>query len=310
LAEALEQGFDLAAPVASDFFEMDMPYYTPLTFNDVAEQMMKKHQGQCWQDIPVRPYAFLVRKKSLESLPDATLLYDLPKHLTSTFVPASIVHRFGDSYISPRKDIMSFIPYGTKQVLDVGCAKGLLGAAIKQKFACTVFGIELNDDMAKEARTRLDEVFCTDIEQAVLPFDNALDVVIFGDILEHLMDPGLVLQNAKKWLKHDGIIIASIPNTAHYSVIMDLLRGRWDYIPWGLLCVTHLRFFTRSTILEIFRKSGYSVITMAPQAWPVHLREKLKQMLSAYLNVENLGQGIFIPGYYVVAQKNTYREVS
>ena len=100
LAKALEQGFDLASPVSSDFFEIDMPYYTPLTFNDIAERMMKKHQGQYQQDIPVRPYVFLVRKNSLDSLPDTTLLYDLPKHLKSTFVPASLVHRFGDSYIS------------------------------------------------------------------------------------------------------------------------------------------------------------------------------------------------------------------
>ena len=310
LAEALEQGFDLASPVASDFFEMDMPYYTPLTFNDIAKQMVKKHRGQYRQDIPVRPYVFLVRKNSLESLPDTTLLCDLPKHLNSTFVPASVVHRFGDSYTSTREDIMSFIPYGTKQVLDVGCAKGLLGAAIKQKLSCTVYGIELNAHMADEARTRLDKVFCADIEQAVLPFQEAIDVLIFGDILEHLMNPRSVLQNAQKWLKHDGIVIASIPNTAHYSLILDLIRGRWDYIPWGLLCVTHIRFFTRTSILEIFRKSGYSVITIAPQAWPLHLRDKLTRMLSAFLNVNNLGEDIFIPGYYVVAQKNADREVS
>ena len=304
LAKALEQGFDLASPVSPEFFEIDMPYYTPLTFNDMAEHMMKKHQGQYNQEIPVRPYVFLVSKDSLDSLPDTTLLYDLPEHLISTFVPSSLVHRFGDSYISKREDILSFIPYGTKQVLDVGCAKGLLGAAIKEKRACMVYGIELNSSMAEEAGSRLDKVFCTDIEQTVLPFHESLDVVIFGDILEHLINPQAVLQNARKWLKPDGVVIASIPNTGHYSLVLDLIRGRWDYIPWGLLCITHLRFFTRTSIEKLFRKSGYSVITIAPQAWPVHLRGELTDRLSALVNVKSLGEDIFTPGYYVVAQKN------
>ena len=305
LTEALEQGFDLASPVSPDFFEIDMPYYTPLTFNDAAERMTKKHHGQYRQDIPARPYVFLVRKSCLDALPDITLLYDLPKHVKSTFVPASVVHRFGDYYAMKRDDILPYIPYGSKKILDAGCAKGLLGEAIKKQRECEVYGIEINKIAAEEARGRLDAVFCTDIVQAELPFHEDLDAVIFADILEHLIDPRSTLKNARKWLKSDGIVIASIPNAGHYSIVSDLLRGRWDYVPAGLLCITHLRFFTRTSIEELFRKSGYSVITMAPQGWPVHLREDLTQMLSAFLNVKNIGEDVFIPGYYVVAQKSS-----
>lgn len=304
LIEALEQGFELASPVSPEFFEIDMPYYTPLIFNDVAEQMAKSYRGQYRQDITSRPYVFLVRRKSLDAIADTTFLRDLPRHLKSTFVPASLVHRFGDFYTSERPDILSFLPVGTKRVLDVGCAKGMLGKMIKERLSCEVYGIELNAQMADQARTRLNEVFCVDIENAVLPFHESLDVIIFGDILEHLVAPRSVLHNAKKWLKHDGIVIASIPNTGHYSFISDLIRGRWDYIPVGLLCISHLRFFTRKSIEELFRKSGYSIVTIAPQSWPSHLRNKITEHLSTFLNVNNLGEDIFIPGYYVVAQFN------
>ncbi len=304
LAEALKQGFDLASPVSSDFFEIDMPYYTPLTFNDIADRMMKKHQGHYRQDIAVRPYVFLVNKSILDSLPDETLLYDLHKHLKSTFVPASLVHRFGDFYTSDRPDILSFIPLGTKKILDVGCAKGKVGKTIKEKMNCEVYGIELNAQMADEARARLDGVFCSNIENADLPFHESLDVIIFGDILEHLIDPRSALMTSRKWLKPDGVVIASIPNTGHYSFISDLIRGSWDYIPVGLLCITHLRFFTRKSIEELFRKGGYSVITIAPQAWPVHLRNELTEWLSAFMNVKSMGEDIFTPGYYVVAQRD------
>lgn len=303
LVEALKQGFDLASPVSYDFFEIDMPYYSLLTFNDIADRMALKHKGQYRQDIPVRPYVFLVKKSKFDSVPEATLLYDLPKHLKCAFVPASLVHRFGDLYTSGRSDILPFIPLGAKKILDVGCARGMLGMTIKARMNCEVFGVELNEQMADEARTRLDEVFCANIENEDLPFHESLDIIIFADILEHLIGPRSTLTASKRWLKRDGVVVASISNTGHYSFITDLIRGGWDYVPVGLRGVTHLRFFTRRSIEELFRKSGYYVIEIVPQPWPVQLRDKLTEMLSVYVNVESLQEDVFTPGYYVVAQR-------
>jgi 2-polyprenyl-3-methyl-5-hydroxy-6-metoxy-1,4-benzoquinol methylase len=162
----------------------------------------------------------------------------------------------------------------------------------------------LDKNVAEMAKSRLDDVFCMNIEHAHLPFKEDIDVIIFADILEHLFNPWRVLENARKWLKPDGIIIASIPNTSHYSIILDLLRGRWDYIPSGLLCITHLRFFTRRSIEDMFIKSGYSILTMSPQTFPRHLKEQLTETLNQLIKVENASPEIFCPGYYVVAKKS------
>ncbi|MBI5640423.1 MAG: methyltransferase domain-containing protein [Nitrospirae bacterium] len=303
LIEALEKGFELASPVCIDFFDVAMPYYSPLSFNASAELQAEKYEGNYISTGEIPPFVFLVRRDSLFSLPPETLISGLPGRLKSCLVPASLVHRFGDYYAMRRDDILPFLPHGVKKILDVGCAKGLLGEVIKKERGCEVYGVEMNRAAADEAKGRLDDVFCLDVEKADLPFDEDLDAVIFADILEHLVDPWLVLEKAGTWLKPEGIVIASVPNVSHYAILSDLLQGRWDYIPAGLLCISHLRFFTRKSIEEMFLKCGYHVLTLAPHEWPTNLEDEIKSRLSAHLNVCNLGKDIFTSGYYVVAQK-------
>lgn len=303
LIEALEAGWDIATPVCSDTFETDRPYYTPLTFNDAADHMRQKYRGQYKESPLTTTWTFVASRTSLETLPPDTTVAELPCSLKSTLVPSSVVHRSGDYYSSQREDILPFLPYGIKKVLDVGCARGRLGELIKKKYDCEVYGIELNEELAAEAQLKLDAVFCVDIEKAELPFKQNLDAIIFADILEHLVDPWAALKNSHKWLKPDGLVIASIPNTSHYSVITDLLRGQWDYIPFGLLCITHLRFFTKTTIEDMFLKSGFSVLTIKNQGYPVAIKNQIINKLSELINIEHINEEIFHPGYYIVAQQ-------
>lgn len=303
LIDALNQDIEIVSPVCSDFFDIDMPYYSPSTLDDVAERMAEKYRGKYPSRSPFPLICFVAGRKSLEHLPPETLVSELPDKLKSAVVPASLTHRFGDYYSSRREDILPFVPHGVKKVLDVGCARGFLGELIRKERGCRVFGLEINTEVAETAKARLDEVFCLDIENASLPFDRDLDVIIFADILEHLIDPWQVLKNTGDWLKPDGLIIASIPNTSHYSIILDLIRGRWDYIPFGLLCISHIRFFTRATIEEMFIKAGYALVTLEPQAYPSNAREDLVRMLGEKLNMPNVSDDIFHPGYYAVAKK-------
>lgn len=306
LLEALEKGFDLVSPVCSDFVEIDMPYYSPLTFEDVSEQRIQTYREQYLREQPFPLLSFIVRRKSLLRLDPDMPLSELPKKLKSASVLSSLVHRFGDYYASRWEDTLRYLPHGLKKVLDVGCAKGFLGELIKKERGCKVIGVEIVKDIAEEARNRLDEVFCMDIEKSQLPFNEDIDAIVFPYVLEHLYDPWRILREARTWLKPDGMVVASIPNAAHYSIILDLLRNRWDYIPFGLLCVTHVRFFTRRSIEEMFRKSGYSLLTLAPQEFPLKDKSLLLEMLNKYIKIENAPDDIFYPNYYVAAKKSTY----
>lgn len=157
-----------------------------------------------------------------------------------------------------RPELLALIPETAKQVLDVGCGAGLLGEALKSRQPATVVGIELDDQAAVFARKRLDEVYAGDAETLKTPFaKKTFDCIVCGDVLEHLRDPKKFLQKARSWLRDDGCLIASIPNIRHHSVIRSLLAGNWSYQSAGLLDDTHLHFFTRRDMVDLFRATGF-----------------------------------------------------
>ncbi|MDC2863928.1 glycosyltransferase [Bacillus sp. BP-3] len=75
-----------------------------------------------------------------------------------------------------------------KEVLDIGCSRGRLGAAIKDK-GIRVSGIEAFEEAAQITKTKLDHVIKGNIETMDLPYEKEqFDCIIFGDVLEHLFD--------------------------------------------------------------------------------------------------------------------------
>jgi 2-polyprenyl-3-methyl-5-hydroxy-6-metoxy-1,4-benzoquinol methylase len=147
---------------------------------------------------------------------------------------------------------------GTKRVLDVGCATGYLAEALVER-GCTVSGLEFDEEAAEEARPHLERLVIGDIETLDLAGtfgDDRFDVIVFGDVLEHLRDPLAALRKVRTLLADRGSVVASIPNVAHGSVRLALMAGRFDYQPLGLLDSTHIRFFTRSSIEDLFREAG------------------------------------------------------
>lgn len=160
----------------------------------------------------------------------------------------------------PRPEILELVPQDAKRVLDVGCGAGALGASIKHRQTSEVWGIEADDDAASLAEVRLDRVLFGDVESLSENIPHRFfDCIIFGDVLEHLQNPDELLQKAKDWLQYDGIVVASIPNVRNHSVVKSLLAGNWTYESAGLLDKTHLHFFTRQDIEEMFRQAGFQI---------------------------------------------------
>ena len=151
-----------------------------------------------------------------------------------------------------------------RRVLDVGCATGFLGEALAAQ-GCTVTGVERDAQAAAEARTHLDEVVEADFNVMALADlfpGRDFDVIVFGDVLEHLMDPDAVLRSAVKLLATGGAVVISIPNVTHGSLRLAVLQGRWDYRDTGLLDRTHLRFFTRESVVRMVADAGLHVTSL------------------------------------------------
>jgi 2-polyprenyl-3-methyl-5-hydroxy-6-metoxy-1,4-benzoquinol methylase len=100
----------------------------------------------------------------------------------------------------------------------------------------------------------LDEAFL----QAHAPFD----VVMSSDVLEHIPNPSALLDLMAHAVSPDGIVLISVPNVAHWTVRLNLLRGRFDYAPFGIMDVTHLRWFTAKSISALVRQCGFTLIEM------------------------------------------------
>lgn len=147
---------------------------------------------------------------------------------------------------------------GHKSVLDVGCATGYLAQAMVER-GCTVSGIEYDSELAEQARQYLDQLVVGDLNVLNLgaAFEGrTFDVIVLGDVLEQLVEPTEALARLTGLLAPGGSVVMSIPNVAHGSLRLALLQGSWDYRDLGLMDRTHLRFFTRATLLAMVRAAG------------------------------------------------------
>jgi 2-polyprenyl-3-methyl-5-hydroxy-6-metoxy-1,4-benzoquinol methylase len=146
------------------------------------------------------------------------------------------------------------------RVLDVGCATGYIAARLAER-GCPVTGFEVDPASAALAEEHCERVIVGDLES---PADRAaipagFDVVLLGDVLEHLVDPWAALSFVRGLLTPDGVVVTSIPNVAAWTVRLELARGSWRYTETGLLDRTHLRFFTRRTAHELVRGAGFEI---------------------------------------------------
>ena len=162
-----------------------------------------------------------------------------------------------------RPDLVEMLDIQPARVLDIGCAAGGTGAYIKARFpGCKVWGIELNQEAAEKARERLDSVSVGKFEEidleAIGITPGSLDFVLVPDVLEHMYDPWSVMLRIKKYLSPQGRLVISIPNIRYLPLLDDLAHGYWRYADFGILDITHLRFFTRRELLRFLCETGFT----------------------------------------------------
>lgn len=166
---------------------------------------------------------------------------------------------FDPSPHSPNVKIINLIkPNST--VLDIGCASGYLAKELNKK-NCHTYGIEINPIDAKKAKKHCLRVICHNLETintSTFP-KKYFDYLIYGDILEHLQNPAMVLTKLSPWLKKTGWLIASIPNVARAEIRLKLLLGHFDYQESGILSKHHLHFYTLSSAQNLLKQAGYQV---------------------------------------------------
>ena len=273
LQKTFKEGYEICAPVynLSDYpvqqAQLSAPYLNVTGYMEMSRRIseMPTDYRPCPQSLD--PSCVLYSRKYLVSCfqadgqqPDMT-----PVQMASSVTSASAVidsgslfHRFGNYYESERPDMVRLVPDHVRRVLDIGCARGGYGKTLKQlRPDIMITGVEFNTIMAESARQYYDVIIDIPVEQAEV--DDVFDLVNCGDLLEHLSDPWQILKRIHDLLNPGGCLVLSVPNAGHWTVVQDLLQGKFEYIPVGLLCVSHLRWFTEASLREALTDAGFEV---------------------------------------------------
>lgn len=172
---------------------------------------------------------------------------------------------------SQRPELLNYYGEHLGEVLELGCADGRHGALLLERgMATRIDGVELDHDACRKAAMCLTSAHRRDVVDFVSNEDLAqYDAVLAHDVLEHLVDPWLVVTTLSSRLKPGAKVFASLPNVRFIKVIFDLsFRGRFRYQQSGILDRTHLRFFTRESAEHLFTGSGMTVLGISRLRYP------------------------------------------
>lgn len=160
-------------------------------------------------------------------------------------------------------ELLSLIPLDARRIVEVGCMQGALARVVRERAPAVHYtGIDIDPDYAQVAAAHCHDAFSCDIEKIEPARWDKLfpsDCWIFGDCLEHLRDPWLLLRRIRTAIDPDGTLLVCVPNAQHWSVQWRLASGNFRYEDSGLLDRTHIRWFTRITLLEMFQGAGWRV---------------------------------------------------
>jgi len=203
-----------------------------------------------------------------------------------------------------RQDLFQLVPSDKPgRVLDIGAAEGSMLIALKQSGkAREVVGVELMPiSGGGQSHPEIDRFIIADVEQHSLDLEpESFDVIICGDVLEHLRDPWSTLDYLIEFLRPGGTLVASLPNILYWRAFGRIVMGDFRYAPAGVLDRTHLRFFCRKNVLDLVESAGLAVVNIEP-SFRRHAALRRDRILNAL--TLGLGERFFTQQYLVVGEK-------
>jgi 2-polyprenyl-3-methyl-5-hydroxy-6-metoxy-1,4-benzoquinol methylase len=157
------------------------------------------------------------------------------------------------------------------RVLDLGCSSGLLSERVRS-LGHRVTGVDVS--ALPGVTDRVDRFLIADLDRGLPPEigeEGPFDMVIAADVLEHVRDPERLLKQIRRVLVPRGTLIASVPNFAHWYPRIRTAVGLFDYDQRGILDSGHVRFFTRRSLLDLVRRSGFLVTRQQATGLPLEV---------------------------------------
>ena len=156
-----------------------------------------------------------------------------------------------------------------RRLLDVGAADGLLSRQLTER-GWRVTAIEGDPALAQAGARHCGRMITVNLDREIPVGEGPFDVIVYGDVLEHLVDPLRVLVELDRSLAPAGFVVISVPNIAHLWIRLLLLVGRFDYLDRGILDQSHLRFFTERSLRAMLADAGLSVERFSATPAPLY----------------------------------------
>jgi 2-polyprenyl-3-methyl-5-hydroxy-6-metoxy-1,4-benzoquinol methylase len=166
-------------------------------------------------------------------------------------------------FLNLRQEVAPLLPKTFKKTLEIGCGAG----GFSQTYLTSAqenWGIEPDRNAASIGAPSFHKLIVGTYDQAAseLP-EQYFDLVVCNDVIEHMPDHDAFLQQIKKKMTRNAVIVGSIPNIRHFTAMVKLLLFKdWPYADDGILDRTHLRFFTEKSLRRALEQNGYEIEAM------------------------------------------------
>lgn len=186
------------------------------------------------------------------------------------------------------------------KLLDVGCWNGERIYRLRHK--CNVYGIDIDETKLNQCRKEIkDKLYFLDITKDI-EFNIEFDFVLLRDVLEHIENDDLVLENINKAMKKDGYLILSTPR---HIPFLNFYDPAW--IRWKLSIKEKHKHYKKKELFELLEDNGFEIkhyhiegtMTWLLSRW---VNGFLKYVLHSRKQIKSKWQ----PGYFnwmVVAKK-------
>jgi len=149
-----------------------------------------------------------------------------------------------------------------KHVLDIGCGNGTLDKYLIDE-GFEIVGVEPGDDGIKNARKLLPNTKFYQLgvyDDPIGIAENNFDAVISTEVIEHLYQPGKLIEFAKNKLKPGGYLLITTPYHGYIKNVMLTIFNKWDYHHAPRWDGGHIKFWSKSTLTTLVEEQNFKLV--------------------------------------------------